>query len=108
MRPEVVYKRVPGGHVYHAFKDGADQPVCGLTARDWRQDMLSGRRDVHVHSECKRLCPWSPRVNAPMSEEELQDEINRNRWNMAVVVLWPGCEEGPQDPAQAGEGCLEA
>jgi hypothetical protein len=72
VRPEVVYKRVPGGRAWHIFKDGADAPVCGVVADTWTRDGYLPRS--RVHRQCWQLCPYKPRLNPVMTEREIQYE----------------------------------
>ena len=63
MRPEVVWRRVPGGRAWHIFKDGADQPVCGVVSDRWIDgDRLQLGR-LPAHMKCYQLCPYKPRLN---------------------------------------------
>lgn len=74
MRPEVVWKRTRGGRAWHIFKDGADQPVCGVESEVW---LIPGKVSIGrlpVHRQCWQLCPYKPRLNPVMTEEEIQRE----------------------------------
>lgn len=74
MRPDVVHRRAVGtrARAWHKFVDGSPVPVCGVTAKAWTTTGRFGR--MHVHGECKRLCPWEPRLNAVMTEEQIARE----------------------------------
>jgi hypothetical protein len=73
MRPEVVWRGTRRGRAWHAFKDGADVPVCGVIPVTVWTTPGNGR---HIHKECWRLCPWKPRLNAVMTEEQISHEID--------------------------------
>jgi hypothetical protein len=74
MRPEVVWRRTRGGRAWHIFKDGADQPVCGVVVDTWiAADRMSTAR-LPVHQNCWRLCPYKPRLNAVMTLEQIEKE----------------------------------
>lgn len=77
MRPEVVWKRVRGGRAWHIFLEGANEPVCGSGAGSpWRTSGGGSRSYMHVHRECWRLCPWEPRLNRVMTQEEIDRELD--------------------------------
>lgn len=68
-RPEVRWRSAVGSRhgVAHIFLEGAETPVCGTRARQWRRGVERGG----VHAECWRLCPWKPRINAVMTEAQI-------------------------------------
>lgn len=71
-RPEVAWRRARHSRtgVAHIFLEGTETPVCGTWAREW---VGSGSR-ARVHGECWRLCPWRPRLNAVLTEDQIARE----------------------------------
>lgn len=79
MYPDVSWRSVPGGRVAHIFIVGEDIPVCGVSPllknghpAKWKPYRRTYRN--RVHAECWRRCPHRPRLNRPMSQEEIENE----------------------------------
>lgn len=75
MRPEVVYRRTRKGRAWHSFVDGAETPVCEIQPGSGEWIRTPRMRRLAVHKECRRRCPWEPRLNSVMTEEQIRREI---------------------------------